>query len=89
MHRLIVSSDAYRRSCDAAVDADPDNTHVARFERRRLSAEELRTPCWSRPAALTSAPGGRTRSPPKAPAHFTQHGVLGDLPERPAGRYIR
>lgn len=47
LHRLILTSDTYRRSgipTDAAKQetADPDNTLLASFPARRLTAEELR-----------------------------------------------
>src|SRR5262249_3421504 len=45
MHRLIMNSDAYQRNSvrqPALLDADPDNRLLARFERRRLTAEEIR-----------------------------------------------
>ncbi|QDV60907.1 PSD1 and planctomycete cytochrome C domain-containing protein [Crateriforma conspicua] len=45
MHRLIVTSEAYRRSSDSRPDAmqvDPANDLFWRFDRRRLSAEEIR-----------------------------------------------
>ena len=45
LHRLIVLSDAYRRSGAAdpkAAAADPDNKLLSYFPRRRLEAEEIR-----------------------------------------------
>src|SRR5437870_4289616 len=45
MHRLIMTSDAYRRSSnplDLARDKDPANTLLSHFNRRRLQAEEIR-----------------------------------------------
>ena len=45
MHRLILLTDAYRRASARPMDlveADPDNRYLARFVRRRLSAEEIR-----------------------------------------------
>jgi cytochrome c553 len=44
LHRLIVSSSAYRQSSvnDASMRADPDNRLYARFKIRRLDAETLR-----------------------------------------------
>ncbi len=45
LHRLIVTSDAYRRSSqhvEASWQADPNNDLFWRFDLRRLSAEEIR-----------------------------------------------
>jgi hypothetical protein len=45
MHRLIMLSSAYQMSSDnpnIAADADPDNRLLSRFNRRRLSVEEMR-----------------------------------------------
>ena len=46
LHRMIMLSDAYQRASaatsSAAHDADPENHLYWRFDRRRLSAEELR-----------------------------------------------
>ena len=44
LHRLILSSDTFALGGDnqAAVIADPENRYYARFNRRRLTAEEIR-----------------------------------------------
>ena len=45
MHRLLMTSEAYRRSSvgsDAARTKDPENRLLSHFNRRRLSAEEIR-----------------------------------------------
>jgi len=45
MHRLIMSSEAYRRSSrgrEDALQSDPMNHHFWRFDPRRLAAEEIR-----------------------------------------------
>lgn len=45
MHRLIMTSAAYRRSANAGVEAagkDPANDLLSHFNRRRLEAEEIR-----------------------------------------------
>jgi cytochrome c553 len=45
IHRLIMLSSAYQMSSDnpnIAADADPDNRLLTRFNRRRLSVEEMR-----------------------------------------------
>jgi hypothetical protein len=73
MHRLILASEAYRRSCNAAVDVDPENARVARFERRRLSAEELRDALLVAAGRLDPTPGGPHPFPPESTWRFTQH----------------
>jgi hypothetical protein len=42
LHRLIVTSSAYRQSGGPPSKADPENLLLGRFPRRRLSVEELR-----------------------------------------------
>ncbi len=45
LHRLIVTSDAYRQSCAAplgAAEQDPENHWLARTNRQRLDAEQIR-----------------------------------------------
>ncbi|WP_020472686.1 DUF1549 and DUF1553 domain-containing protein [Zavarzinella formosa] len=45
LHRLIVTSETYRQSCAAkpgAADADPSNRWLARMNRQRLDAEQIR-----------------------------------------------
>ncbi len=45
MHRLIMNSAAYQRSCAVQKSADlldADNRYLSRFSRRRLNAEEIR-----------------------------------------------
>ena len=44
MHRKIMLSSAYQMSSEntAAIEADPDNRMLSRFNRRRLSIEEMR-----------------------------------------------
>ncbi|MEQ9411573.1 MAG: PSD1 and planctomycete cytochrome C domain-containing protein [Fuerstiella sp.] len=63
MHRLIMLSDAYRRSSIAADAAragevDPDNRLLSYFPRRRLSAEEIRDGILAVTGELTHADGG-------------------------------
>jgi hypothetical protein len=61
MHRLIVTSAAYRRSSLASPDAlaaDPDNTLLWRQNRRRLDGEALRDALLAASGRLSRAPGG-------------------------------
>ncbi len=68
MHRLILTSSAYRQSSEntAAKDntIDPDNHLLWRFERRRLEAEQVRDGILSLSNRLNSAMGGPSVYPP-------------------------
>jgi len=77
MHRLIMHSAAYRRSSThaaAALAADPENRLLARFDRRRLSAEELRDSLLVASGDLDAQPAEGHPFPPEASWNFTQHG---------------
>jgi hypothetical protein len=63
MHKLIVMSKTYRQSSSgaasaAAVEKDPDNRWLWRFNRRRLEAEELRDAMLAASGALSEKIGG-------------------------------
>lgn len=63
VHRVILYSEAYRRSSDHpdsdAVDAaDPDNNYLARFAPRRLEAEEVRDAMLAVSGELSASAGG-------------------------------
>jgi len=63
MHRLIVTSDAYRRSgtavdLEAADRIDPENELLSCFPPRRLSAEEIRDAALAASGELNDAIGG-------------------------------
>ncbi len=76
MHRLIMMSDAYQRSSIAderAVERDPENIHLARFSRRRLSAEEIRDAALAVSGELDRTPGEAHPFPPEQSWGFTQH----------------
>jgi hypothetical protein len=76
LHRLIVLSDAYQRasSSDAAgALADPDNSLLWRFNRRRLSGEEIRDAMLAVSGDLDPTPGGPHPFPPEKNWGFTQH----------------
>jgi hypothetical protein len=61
MHRLIMLSSAYQQECagsEAAVSVDPTNRLLARFNRRRLAAEEIRDSLLTVAGRLDETPGG-------------------------------
>jgi hypothetical protein len=84
MHRLIMMSDAYRRSSSQPetnpktgarrpeID-DPENTFLWRFSRRRLSAEEIRDAILAVSGDLDTAPGMAHPFPDPKSWGFTQH----------------
>ncbi len=75
-HRLIMHSAAYQRSSSrdpATLTADPENRLLARFERRRLSAEELRDSLLVASGDLDTQPAEAHPFPPEASWNFTQH----------------
>jgi len=66
LHRLIVTSDAYKRgsrSSDSAFAVDPENDLLWRFDSRRLSAEEIRDSMLSVCGRLDSRVGGQSIFP--------------------------
>ena len=68
MHRLIMSSEAYRRSASypdrkALAEIDPAGTSYATFKPRRLSAEELRDAMLASSDELNPALGGIPNRP--------------------------
>jgi len=76
LHRLIMHSAAYRRSSSripATLTADPENRLLARFQRRRLSAEELRDSLLVASGDLDTQPAEGHPFPPEASWNFTQH----------------
>jgi cytochrome c553 len=77
MHRLIVLSDAYQRSAAPSAargnGADPGNTYLWQFPRRRLSAEEIRDAMLEVSGDLDLRPGQGHPFPPEKGWGFTQH----------------
>ncbi|BCX50341.1 hypothetical protein HAHE_42490 [Haloferula helveola] len=68
MHRLILTSEAYRRSCvhpdpKAVEDKDPDGMSYAVFTPRRLTAEELRDSMLAVSGELNPRIGGLPARP--------------------------
>jgi hypothetical protein len=74
--RLVATSRTYRQSSAAYgpnLLADPDNALLWRFNRRRLSAEELRDGALSAAGTLDLDPGVTHPFPPTSEWNFTQH----------------
>jgi hypothetical protein len=76
LHRLILSSHAYRVSCDddaAALAADPDNELFWKYRRRRLEAEAIRDSILATSGALDRTMGGPHPIPPMTAWEYTEH----------------
>ncbi|HVE40707.1 MAG TPA: PSD1 and planctomycete cytochrome C domain-containing protein [Planctomycetota bacterium] len=75
MHRLILSTHAYRMSCDGDAGAieDPANDLLWKFRRRRLEAEAIRDSLLAVSGALDRRMGGPHPFPPMPSWDFTQH----------------
>ena len=76
MHRLIMASAAYQRCSDfdeRAFEIDPDAKLLWRFNRRRLSAEEIRDAMLLVSGELDPSMGGEHPFPPVDKWGFTQH----------------
>jgi hypothetical protein len=68
MHRLIVTSAAYRQSSKVRselITRDPENTLIARQGRLRLSAESIRDSALAASALLNDNIGGPSMRPPQ------------------------
>ncbi len=76
LHRLILKTSAWRLSSaaqDVVERGDPENHHLTRFSRRRLTAEELRDAVLQAAAGLnTEFPEGHP-FPPESTWTFSQH----------------
>ncbi len=67
MHRLIMTSDAYKRSSNptpAAREKDPENDLISHMRRRRLEAEEIRDASLAVTGELNLKMGGLPVVPP-------------------------
>ncbi|HLY09222.1 MAG TPA: PSD1 and planctomycete cytochrome C domain-containing protein [Planctomycetota bacterium] len=76
LHRLILSSHAYRVSCDddpAALVADPANDLMWKFRRRRLEAEAIRDSILAVAGTLDRGIGGPHPIPPMPTWEYTEH----------------
>lgn len=89
MHRLIMHSSAYRQSTgdpsaashSYAMDVDPNNSLWWRFNRRRLSAEEIRDSLLMACEQLDLRPGGPHPIPAANSWRYTQHEPFANLYE--------
>lgn len=89
LHRLIMNSATYRQSNalhaavsqQRAMEIDPNNRLLWRFERRRLSAEELRDTLLVASNQLDLTPGVEHPIAPSATWSFTQHLPFTGVPE--------
>lgn len=76
MHKLIMLSATYQLSADDNVKnaaVDPENQLVWRFNRHRLSAEEIRDSILFVSATLDPSMGGPHPFPPETEWKFSQH----------------
>jgi Protein of unknown function (DUF1553)/Protein of unknown function (DUF1549)/Planctomycete cytochrome C len=79
MHRLIVSSKAYQLASSKDADnaaIDPSNRFLWRFDRRRLSAEEIRDAMLALGGHLDLGRPGPHPFPPIAAWGWTQHNAF-------------
>ncbi|HEU4752375.1 MAG TPA: DUF1549 and DUF1553 domain-containing protein, partial [Armatimonadota bacterium] len=86
LHRLIVTSNAYRQSSHAspeALAADPENELFSRMNRRRLEAEAVRDACLAVSGRLNLRMGGPGVFPP-VPEEALPRGVLWPVTKDPA-----
>ncbi len=70
IHRLIVTSEAYKRASEASPSlaeanaaADPTNAHLWRFPLRRLEAEPIWDAIWAAAGGLDTTVGGPSFDP--------------------------
>ncbi len=76
MHRRIMLSATYQQGSTPSASAatiDAINDLYSRFERRRLSAEEIRDSLLTSSGRLDRTPGGPHPFPPESTWNFTQH----------------
>jgi hypothetical protein len=76
LHRLIMNTAAYQRSSEANEEAaryDPENRFLSHFNRRRLTAEEMRDSLLAVSQQLDLTPSQSHSFPPEASWTFTQH----------------
>ena len=85
MHRLLMSSEAYRRTSvptPSAVEKDPRNRYLSHFNRRRLQAEEIRDATLFASGKLDLQMGGEPIVPPLDKEEL--YGITGN----PADRWV-
>ena len=93
LHRLIVLSSTYRLSSAQNAESyatDPEVRLRWRFERRRLSAEEIRDALLTFGGQLERKVAGPHPFPPMAIKQYSQHGPFrgGDYPTRARSVYM-
>ena len=92
MHRRIMLSHAYQVSTAETADQiarDATNETFARFNRRRLSAEELRDSVMTIAGTLDATPGAAHPFPPERAWTYTQHKQFyADYPTPKRGIYM-
>ncbi|MEN9556270.1 MAG: hypothetical protein RLZZ232_2556 [Planctomycetota bacterium] len=89
MHRLILHSATWRQASlatgqtdsERSGELDPANQLYWRFDRRRLSAEELRDSLLLASGELDTTPGGPHPIPPSSTWSFSQHVPFSGVPE--------
>ncbi|MGI8605357.1 MAG: DUF1549 and DUF1553 domain-containing protein [Verrucomicrobiales bacterium] len=92
LHRVIVLSRAYGMSSvdqSAALAKDPANRWLWRFERRRLSAEEIRDSWLALSGDLDFSPAGPHPFKPELEWRYTQHNpFVDDFPSSRRSIYL-
>ncbi len=92
MHRTIMLSRAYRMSSDENPDyktKDANNDLLTHFNRRRMSAEELRDTILAVSGTLDWSPGGQHPFPRESEWKYTQHKqFFGDYPTNKRSVYL-
>ena len=73
LHRLILQTETYQRASATPVEADPDNRFLAHFNRRRLTAEELRDSLLNASGQLDLSLGTNHPFPEEKDWKFSQH----------------
>ncbi len=84
LHKQIVLSAAYQQGSESRPDAvkvDANNDLYWRFERRRLSGEEIRDSLLAVSGQLDRTPGGPHPFPPEKSWAFTQHAPFNTIYE--------
>jgi hypothetical protein len=85
LHRLILLTRVYQTASahdEANAVKDAKNEYYWRFDRRRLSAEEIRDSMLAVTGELDPVPGGAHPFPPRASYVFTQHRPFIAEPEK-------
>ncbi len=92
MHRAMMLSRAYQMASDetpSAAEKDANNELFAHFNRRRLSAEELRDSILAIAGTLDPSPGGPHPFPRESEWQYTQHQqFFGDYPTKKRSVYL-